>query len=278
MRNLSRSFLLLGVATLSLVACAGDKGPGEIGSKDDIVVVNKGIPGSQAIAPAAEGEDFTTIIEQAEAVPAAQVSPAEPLVEQQSDDASQVTSTTDSTTTQENPAVEPAPQAAEDVSSQIAPAPVVSPAVAPLADPVQNPEPTASVAAPTTPSESVPAATSEPVPATPAAPTAVQSQTTPYPLDTNAPYSPKAMAAAAAAAGTVPVEPVVSSSGLNMADPAIIRSTQAALAAKKLYVGPQTGMMDAELLNVVTKYQADNKLPVSGGLNEETLKHLGIIE
>lgn len=106
-----------------------------------------------------------------------------------------------------------------------------------------------------------------------------------YPLDPNAPFSPKAIEAAksASAASTsvaetaaIPSAPVPAG-GLNLSDPSIIRSAQAALAAKGGYTGPQSGAVDAEFLNALTKYQGANGLPM-GGLNEPTLKALGVIE
>ena len=79
MTRLSRNLLLLGTAILALNAC-GTKGPGDIGSKDDIVVKNNGLPqAQQQAAIKAEGEDFTSTVEQAEAIPVAEVASAEPL-------------------------------------------------------------------------------------------------------------------------------------------------------------------------------------------------------
>ena len=83
MSRIIRSSLLLGVAVLSLAACASDKGPGEIGSKDDIVVRNNGMPQAKqaeaAPAPAPQTGDFSSTVEQGEAIPAPQVAAAEPL-------------------------------------------------------------------------------------------------------------------------------------------------------------------------------------------------------
>ncbi len=57
----------------------------------------------------------------------------------------------------------------------------------------------------------------------------------------------------------------------------MVRAVQAALAVKGAYTGPQTGIIDADFLNALTKYQGANGLPM-GGVNEATLRHLGIIE
>ena len=81
MSRLVRSSLLLGVAVLSLAACSSSKGPGEIGSKDDIVVRNNGLPQPKQAeaAPATQGGDFSSTVEQGEAIPAPEVASAQPL-------------------------------------------------------------------------------------------------------------------------------------------------------------------------------------------------------
>ncbi len=276
MTKISKSLLLLGVAAISLSACSGDKGPGDIGSKDDIVVINKGLPGAKtAMSP--EG-DFSASVEQAQAVPAPAVEGTQELtppeeavtqsaVPEQAQDST--TMTQETVPAMEGAVMDDAPPAPELEQEQAAP--VVAQDVPVAAAPAPTEVPQQAVAA----SASVEATSSsqQAQPAPPVAPVK-----TPYPLDPNAPYSPKAMAAAAAAAGTPVTDPVVSPSGLNLADPALIRSVQAALAAKSMYVGAQTGMMDADLLNAITKFQADNKLQISGGLNEDTLKALGILK
>ena len=84
MSRVFRSSLLLGVAVLSLAACSSSKGPGDLGSKDDIVVRNNGMPQAKQqaadAAPAAtQGGDFSSTVEQAEAHPMPEVATAEPL-------------------------------------------------------------------------------------------------------------------------------------------------------------------------------------------------------
>lgn len=343
----SISLFLIGAAVLALGACSGDKGPGEIGSIDDIVVRNKGIPGSEnstAKAPqgAVPGQDFSSTVEQGEAVPAPEVAAAEPVSPPAADTAAPANAAPVEQQAQPAPLPDTTPAVEQAVNAQeAANAPVPSPAVAPTsaqtAPPTTDQRPLDSLAPaqPVTQSVEPPAqnttpaataATVSPAPATPPAPAetpvssvylasdyqqAVPTTETPatteaattiaaapvsttasapvastapvkfekgqYPLDPNAPYSPKAVAAAAASAGTPVTEPKLTENGINLNDAAIIRSTQAALAAKAIYVGPQTGIMDAELLNAITKYQAANGLP-QGGLNEATLKSLGIIE
>ena len=82
-------------------------------------------------------------------------------------------------------------------------------------------------------------------------------------------------AAPATEAASVPA--AVPAGGLNLNDPAVIRSAQTALKAKAGYTGEVSGTVDAGFLNALTVYQGLNKLPV-GGLNEATLRHLGVIE
>ena len=307
MNVVSKALLLASVAALSLSACSGDKGPGDIGSKDDIVVVNKGMPGAQTAAKA-EGEDFTSTVEQAEAIPTPEVAPAENLTPEET-----AKENTTQAVTEEQPAPVSAPTQAPEKVAQAAPvaapaaAPVASQSMAPAPDATPAPAkpevastPVASSAAPesapaqaaptpSAPATAVatpaPAAVTTPAPTPAPAPAAAKPapvqpanvKNIPYPLDPNAPYSPKAMAAAAAAAGTPVTAPEISPSGVNLNDPAIIRSVQAKLAEKKLFVGPQTGMMSADLMNGIAQYQVQNNLAI-GPLNEETLKHLGVIK
>jgi hypothetical protein len=61
-----------------------------------------------------------------------------------------------------------------------------------------------------------------------------------------------------------------------MADPAVIRAAQSALKAKGVYTGAETGQIDAGFLNALVMYQNQNNLPV-GGINIETLRHLGVV-
>jgi hypothetical protein len=117
-RLATKTSLLLGVAVLALSACGGSsKGPGPLGSKNDIVVRNNGLPGAVApVPPSAEGEISSTV-EQAEAVPAPDVAQA-PL---------------------EMPPETPAPLADPVIEQEAArivqeQAPVASPASAPMND------------------------------------------------------------------------------------------------------------------------------------------------
>jgi hypothetical protein len=317
MTRFSKSALLLGAALAVLSACSGTKGPGEIGTKEDIVVRNNGLPGA-AKAPAPDA-DFSSTVEQAEAVPAPAVGAAEPLPDtspavetaaQQVADAKapmpSTTTTPVSPVTDAKPIDQIAPQTPVQNTANIAPpaatttstdAPKTAPASAPISGYIP-PAATAPPPTPAAPSSSVyPAAdypaASAPAPAVAPAPATVPVTSpnayvpvpagTAYPLDPNAPYSPKAMTGAAApvtasqTAAAPVAAPVVPATGLNLSDPAVIRSAQTALKTKAGYTGEASGTVDAAFLNALTVYQGTNKLPV-GGLNEATLRHLGVIE
>lgn len=186
---------MVGIALLALNACSSDKGPGAIGSKDDIVVRNNGMPqAAQAeVSPVPAGADFTSTTEQAAAIPPPEVAPAESL---------------------------PEPAQEQDVSAVPAAAPS---SVYPPAD---------------------------------------------YPAEVKDEQNPAAPEIAPAAAPPTPVD---------LKDPAIIRSAQAALKLKAGYNGPEDGEIGTAFLNALSSYQGKNSLP-QGGLNEETLRSLGVIE
>lgn len=289
------AFLLIGVSFVSLSACSGDKGPGVIGSKDDIVVVNKGIPGAQQPAQGmkAEGEDFTSTVEQAQAAPAPEVAAAEELTPAPAaEEAQQTVEESTAPTGQSLPTSQPVAEqtVAAPPQQPQTPTPSAAASAVPSTDntsvstsapsPVSETSSAVTTPAPTPSQAPAPVTAQDPAASTPApapAPAPVADKKIPYPLDPNAPYSPKAMAAAAAAAGTPVVAPEISPSGVNLNDPAIIRSVQAKMAEQKLFVGPQTGMMSADLMNAVAQYQVRNNLAI-GPLNEETLKHMGILK
>ncbi len=314
-RSMKSLFLITAAATV-LSACSGSKGPGELGSKDDIVVRNKGIAAAQPPAG-----DFSTTVEQGEAVPAPVVAAAEPVAPPagqefaaaQQQPLPNTSPAMEQAVKQHAESQAPLPSAATPVDAPRTDAMANKPidAVAP-AQPVNAPAPAAPVTqsvqpavpaqqyvatqqnmAPATPAPVAQpqiqpqAAAPVPVPAPVPAPTPAPAAATnvPYPLDANAPYSPKAIAdaqAKAAVTASAPVAPTVpgappAAPSMDLSDPAMVRSVQAALASKAAYVGPQTGIIDADLLNALTKYQGANGLPM-GGLNEPTLRHLGIIE
>lgn len=305
------SVLLMTSAVLALAACSGMEGPGKIGSKDDIVVRNKNMPGQ---AQAAQGGDFSTSVEQGQAVPAPEVAAAEHLAPPSADTAQSQPLPDTSPAVQQAVAAHEAAQAApQTVETPVdvgraavaenkpidavapttpvnTPAPVpppASPAPVPaqqyVAAQMQAAAPATPAAAPTAPA---------PAPAVPALPEIAAAapnpavRNMPYPLDPNAPYSPRKIAEAQAKAST-PHAPATapaaapatdtSAPPVNLSDASMVRAVQAALAVKGAYTGPQTGIIDADFLNALTKYQGVNGLPM-GGVNEATLRHLGVIE
>lgn len=301
-RSVSKILLLSGVALMSLSACAGDRGPGEIGTKDDISVVNHGIksaPVNQTAvqgadvlsAPAtAQAGDFSATTEQAEAAPAPAVEKAEPVM-------------TPEAAPESAPAVvpemaqDPAMAASEPVAEAAtsAPTPTAAPAssVYPAQDYAQAQAQKADMAQQLgTVSQSAPqpaAPVSAPAPRmVPIEPDRVTD--IPYPLDKNAAYSPKAIEAAraqAAAQMQTPVAPQMAQAEpqttpaqapTSLKDPVVIQAVQKALAAKAGYTGSANGVMDTDLLNAIIRYQAVNNLPITGGLNMETLKALGVVQ
>lgn len=317
MTRFTKSALLLGAAVAVLSACSGTKGPGEIGSKNDIIVRNNGLPGDKSQKVAPPDADFSSTVEQAEAVPAPSVESAQPLPDtspaveaaaQQVADAKAPVPSTATTTPVSTPSTEgnridqvvpatpvqdastmapPAQSAA--VATPVAPAasaeqipvqpytpPTATPPAAAAAEiPVaatapSSAYPAADYAAPAAPAPTAPA----PAPATPSEHAYVPLPSgSAYPLDPNAPYSPKAVAASGVAASPSAQAPV--SGGMNSPD--TIRAAQTALKAKGAYGGAVTGTSDAAFLNALTIYQAQNNLPV-GGLNAETLTNLGIAQ
>lgn len=315
MTRISKSALLMGVAVMALAACSSAKGPGEIGTKNDIVVRNNGLPGSQPPLPGGDVIDPAVASSNDPlALPPASVEQGQPLPDTSPEVEAAVQAEEESraplASTTSEPMSDPAdplpPTASEaaipeepvtsTATTTPAQAPVVPPssvypiedypaqAAAPAQTPVEviSPRPEAAPAAATSPNAYVP------VPAGSA-----------YPLDPNAPYSPSAMAGrTSSAAQTVvtppaipaPVAPAVTpppaapviaapttTPSLSLNDPILIRSAQAALKAKGVYAGAENGTIDAAFLNALTAYQSQNRLPV-GGLNMETLKSLNVIE
>jgi hypothetical protein len=323
MSRIARSSLLLGVAVLSLAACSSTKGPGELGSKNDIVVRNNGLPQSKQqaaeaapAAPAQQGGDFSSTVEQAEAIPMPEVATAEPLPDnspamehavkaQQEANAPLPSTATDEAT---NSAI-PADPNTNPIDAVAPTAPVTESVAPPVTDEATTAEPAPAVisarpeAAPNPDTAhpatdySAQAASQVPAPAAaPATPPTPGPSAVPagvkYPLDPNAPFSPKAVAAATAAqeaiattlaaapatdAATAATTPAPIPTTANINDPAVVRAAQAALIAKGAYKGPETGEVDAAFLNALILYQGQNNLP-QGGLNEATLKQLGVFQ
>ncbi len=311
MIRFSKSLLMMSVAVIALSACASEKGPGKIGTKDDIVVTNKGIPGSApSPAPAVVSAD-PNAPEQMAPNPAPEVAVAEAVGEQQP-------------LPDNSPAMEAAVQAHEDASAPMqSPTTAVAATDVPQAETVEDPaipmEPVTDMSqtappvqqAPATAPQSVYPATAPaaPVP-TPAPQAPVAAAPVPVPAPAPAPISaqqpyvstgkidydtayprtstgtPQTAALAGSAAPAAPVMPSgarppasmpVSAATVNLYHPDVIRAAQTALQAKGLYKGPASGTIDTEFLNALSLYQGDNKLPQTG-VNEKTFRSLGVIQ
>lgn len=124
MTRISKSVLLMGTAILALAACSSSKGPGDIGSKNDIVVRNNGLPGAKPPLPGGDVTDpAVNASNDALAMPPAAVEQGQPLPDT-------------------SPEMEAAVQAEEESK-----APVASSVSEPMNDPAQPLPPTASEAA-----------------------------------------------------------------------------------------------------------------------------------
>jgi hypothetical protein len=60
------------------------------------------------------------------------------------------------------------------------------------------------------------------------------------------------------------------------ADAAFIRSVQKSLAERGYYAGPVNGLMDATLGDAIGRFQADQRLPVTGLVDPRTATALGV--
>ncbi len=124
MTRISKSVLLMGTAILALAACSSSKGPGDIGSKNDIVVRNNGLPGAKPPLPGGDVTDpAVNASNDALAMPPAAVEQGQPLPDT-------------------SPEMEAAVQAEQEQG-----APVASSVSEPMNDPMQPMPPTASEAA-----------------------------------------------------------------------------------------------------------------------------------
>jgi hypothetical protein len=64
--------------------------------------------------------------------------------------------------------------------------------------------------------------------------------------------------------------------GRLISDPAIIRPLQQALGVRGYYHGPISGTADASLSRSLAQFQADHRLPVTGQLDGESARELGV--
>lgn len=86
-----------------------------------------------------------------------------------------------------------------------------------------------------------------------------------------APPAPKATTAPPAA--TAPAKPVATKTNRHEA---LYRSAQEKLKSMNLYSGPVDGQRNATFIKSVENFQRDHKLKVTGRMNAETSKALGI--
>jgi hypothetical protein len=311
MASFTKTLMLVSVSLLTLSACSGDtEGPGTIGSKNDIVVHNKGMPGAQQQAATGDASQITSTVENVEPMPPADVAAGEPVPAPEgqeplpSDDPaveaaaqkveearaplpsttaepmSEGTTASPAPATETTPVTEVAPEAVDNQTppslegtatpeEKSAGAPVTQPRVYPAQDyPAQPPvTPTTEVQQPAAnPSTVADAPTPAPTLAEPAKP---GTKGTAYELGVTGTTTTTAPA-------TDPA-PVAPSGAVNPYDPAIIKAAQSAMKAKGGYSGAENGELSSEFLNALSKYQSDNKL-TPGGINVETLRHLGVVE
>lgn len=236
-----KKILMTGAAVLALTACSSDRGPGQIGSADDIIIRNAGEPKAPPPKPldvaaatagtvAAENtaSDGVTAapapaVEQAaESVPAAAETPAPA-----------VSAPTASTTEVAAPTAPAAPAAMDPVTevkveTPAAPAAEAVPAEAPAPAAMKN----ISMAG-------TPAATAEPAPVAAAS-------------STPAPEVPASVPAPAESSSAVDL----SMAALQTGDKAKVKAIQEELKKAGLYKGKTNGKVNTETLNALVRYQS----------------------
>ncbi|MBN8522123.1 MAG: hypothetical protein J0L77_09545 [Alphaproteobacteria bacterium] len=228
-----KTFLLLGVAVTALSACSSDRGPGQIGSANDIIIRNAGDPKAPPPKPLETPEAITEVdVAEApvttttEATQTAQNLTAEAMPPAPAEKVEAVAPTTPAPATV--PAVPPAVPAAPETPS--APAPVVASAVESVPTPMRG---TKMI----TPEEAVP------VPATTAQPTPVQPNAelvAPAPVQTPEPAPAQTLTMAS----------------LQSASPAEIKAIQESLSKAGFYTGKISGKINTETLNGMVRYEA----------------------
>jgi hypothetical protein len=318
MSHFTKALMLVSVSVLTLSACSGDgKGPGQLGTKSDIVVNNKGMPGAQQQTTTAES-GVTSSIENVDPLPPAEVLAGEPVPAPETSQSLPASSPAVDAAVQqvqEAKAAMPASTSAPIVDgtpSSTAPATDVTAADVAASVPVPSADGTPpqlegtaspeekSAGAPVTQARVYPAPESTGAPVWPATPEKVPTSEPSAPAVAETPAAPAATpvpsvpsqpgtkgtayelgmtgtSAAVSDAVATTTAPVTSGTAINLYDPAIIKAAQTALKAKSGYNGAANGQLSTEFLNALSKYQGDNKL-APGGLNLDTLRHLGVAE
>lgn len=256
-----KTILMTGAAIVALTACSSDRGPGAIGTADDIIVRNAGEPK----APPPKPLDAPAVVAADAAVTDGVTAAPAPAVEAAP---AAVAAETTATTVPATPAVpaEPQPAATPTPASPAAADPVTEVAVATTPVPAPAPESVPVVKADTAPMKNIPMATSETAPASaPVAP--VPAATPATPAETNAapavPTAPPETPVAQPA--TAPVD--MSMAALQSGDKATIMAVQEELKKAGLYTGKADGKINTETLNAMIRYQSSQgtlaKVPAS---------------
>lgn len=266
-------FLMLGAA-LSLTACSSE-GPGEIGTKADIVVRNAGDPPAPPKASEAAVDPVVAAHQKA-------VEEAAPEIEQQAEADTDTTpvpgepQSASAAAPQEDTFSPPALERVEDAKPmegtpmvELKPmqgTPMKEPLAAieqqPVPVPVPAPAPSSAPLAEEPPQEHV----QEPAPAPAPAPQPLAGQPSSSPQASIYPQEDFVVAQppAAVRTGRVPNP-----------DAALITAAQSALSAKGYYFGAADGRIGAEFLNALYLYQNAHKLTQTG-ITYEVLEKLGV--
>ena len=268
--NSVKGYLLIGVAALALTACSNDKGPGAIGSRDDIVVRNAGADR----APPPPAPDAVTEVEMSDTAAADKPSLAETIGDAAEGAAENVKEVAEEVADSVSDAVAPETQKAEEATAantEMKDAPAMEEKVAtndapqsiePPKESKQVMEDDSMSKKPTTMSrvsmispEEDKAAEDKPAEVAPAEETAAAmapAEDKPAMKD-----EPKAeVMADEKAAPTAEVSMDVLESG----DLAKIKAMQQVMKDDGLYSGPIDGLSNAQTLNALIRYQAANDL------------------
>ncbi|MEM6780921.1 MAG: peptidoglycan-binding domain-containing protein [Pseudomonadota bacterium] len=268
--------LLLGTAILSVAACGSSKGPGEIGSREDIVIRNAGDP-APAAAPTIEPAVDPMIAEHQKAV-----------AEAQGEIEEMAAADTDDTPVPGEPA--PSPEPVEQAVVEPEPEPVIEEPVVeastemagqPMARTEMDMIKPMGQRAMAAPEPDAAPAVEEPVaePMVEEVATTAPSAAGMQPVMEGDPAVSEEMmdeAVAEPVAQIAPAAPAVSAGGLiSNPDANMIMGVQRALTDKGYYFGVADGEMGAETLNALHLYQNAHGMDTFG-LTTDTLDKLGV--
>lgn len=239
-----KHLLLLGVAVTALSACSSDRGPGQIGSADDIVIRNAGDPKAPPPKPL-ETPEAITEVDMAEA-------PS--------------TATAEANQAAQNLAAESMPPAPAEKVETVTPTP--------------TPTPTPAVTSPAPASVPAPVAASVDVISAPMRGTKMitPEETPPQPVATAQPDSAEPVAPAPVQTPEPALAPTLSMAALQSASPAEIKAIQESLSKAGFYTGKISGKINTETLNGMVRYEAaqgtlpKTPAPVSAPVAAEPVK------